>query len=113
MIDLTKPIRRKDGSESKQWRVMGFDYHRTQCFLLISDSGDGCNISPEGLGRDYENIPGPRKPREWFVTIYTLAGGKTEVESGILFNDRRLVKESNVGRVIEWPRGAPLPEWPE
>jgi len=103
MIDTTKPIRLKGcitplraEPATDTYRIRGYCYPYT-----LSE-----------LDRDFENIPEPRKPREWWVNEYGCVYG-TLIKSESLAE--RAAETGQTGRihVIEWPEGAPLPEWPE
>ena len=97
MIDLTKPIRRK--GETKEFRIGCEPYYQ------VIEVGDLCwssLLSREQIEDHYENIPEPRKPREWWLEFC----GK-EVKS--IYDSHYQGKT----RVIEWPEHAPLPDWPE
>lgn len=103
-IDLSKPIRRKRDKEEVTYigpmEAQLYDPHVGRFY-----------ITDEELERNYENIPEPRKPRQWTILVCDSNTGDcnffgpSDTES---FSDpqRRV-------RVIEWPEGAPLPDWPE
>lgn len=57
-------------------------------------------------------VIGPRKPREWWITLDAgdITGVVTKALTSALWTARDNAK---VIHVIEWPEGAPLPEWPE
>ena len=102
MIDLTKPIRRKrDGMRAKRVSEAHF-------YTIEHEDGRVAHIDMEILERDFENIPEPRKPREWWLDLFT---GRffAEPQNGGLSNYPII----RTKRVIEWPEGAPLPDWPE
>jgi len=90
-IDLTKPIRRKNGPLA--WVSNGPVYqvsvNAQVSFATLSD-----------LERDYENIPEQRKPREFSAFE----------RNGVLYPMDLLGGART--RVIEWPEGAPLPDLP-
>jgi hypothetical protein len=92
MIDLTKPIRVKGKPEPV--KIVGPVYR------VRFSGGDQAFRSMEELERDYENIPEPRKPREFVMWE----------RDGNLFG-MDLLGGVRI-RVIEWPEGAELPEWP-
>ena len=98
MIDPTKPIRRKrDKQQAVISKVRGYTKYYAEPYNEARADGP---MTLEELDHDYENIPEPRKPREWGALIQ---------------KDNIITVDSEVGliRVIEWPKGAPLPEWPE
>lgn len=91
MLDLTKPIRRKrDGVIVKGY--LG---------VVLEDQGGRYAPDDAVLMDAYENVPEPRKPREWWIHLDTL---------GAVYPQKSCV---DCTRVIEWPENAPLPEWPE
>ena len=97
MIDLTKPIRRKGGKKT----VIIPD----ESFIVCHDELPICKtirITRDELERDYENIPETRRPREWWIHL----GAAPES----IYESRVCV---DCIHVIEWPEGAPLPDWPE
>ena len=96
MIDLTKPIRHKRCDVGGHLSIR----------LTVTDGFQGRVVSMEELERDYENIPEPRKPREWCLEWSPDGKRKWVIQGGFRESD-------NSVRVIEWPEGAPLPEWPE
>ena len=103
MIDLTKPIRSKfvknvypmyvkiiRGEIRLEWKGeenRWLDYSVTQ--------GD--------LERNYENIPEPRKPQEWYLDLFSTK----------FYASKEFIQPNARRRVIDWPEGAPLPDWPE
>ena len=95
MIDLSKPIRSKFGKAPL--RVI-----ERLSYDIIWPNGDSHNCFRDELERDYENIPGPRRPREWWIHL----GAAPES----IYESRVCV---DCIHVIEWPEGAPLPDWPE
>ena len=101
MIDLSKPIRWKSD------KVPILHVAKGSCHWLLEwrnwDSGiGGTSMTWQELEDAVENIPEPRKPREWWLEFC----GK-EVKS--IYDSHYQGKT----RVIEWPDGAPLPDWPE
>ncbi len=102
-IDLTKPIRRK-------WDHLEVQIRHGYIGHWLSPQGIWHEepISPAQLERDYENIPEPRKPRELWVAFEV---GNYPVKRG----ERAWVSPAQYTeytKYIEWPEGAPLPEWP-
>jgi hypothetical protein len=77
-------------------------------FYSVNQAGDPFvyEISHGELERDYENIPEPRKPREWLLR-WSPDGERTWIIDG------GFAQSDNDIRVIEWPENAPLPDWPE
>lgn len=96
MIDLTKPIRRK-GSKRAEDLLDG------DCVFFVSSKGDLRVLRLSELERDYENIPEPRKPHRYSdKVVYVenqMSGFRTLVPPNL--------------SLIEWPKDAPLPDWPE
>lgn len=96
MIDLTKPIRRKcDGMRVSVEKIHEFRVDVNGSVLEYATRRE--------LEDAYENIPEPRKPREWCLDLFSTK----------FYACKEFVQPNARMRVIEWPRGAPLPEWPE
>ena len=108
MIDLTKPIRRKrDGMRAKRVSEAHF-------YTIEHEDGRVAHIDMEILERDFENIPEPRKPREWWFNLYS--DGFFGLQNNSIEEAKANVLKGQSAehiRVIEWPGGAPLPDWPE
>ena len=106
MIDLTKPIRRK-GKEMGLFTVKQCD---TIDVFRVKGVTTGIEFNIFGvdvLNEHYENIPEPRRPREWRASVRY---------DGTLVPDDMIPADNYPAqqvRLIEWPEGAPLPEWPE
>lgn len=103
MIDLTKPIRRKGWNQHKA-TVYGPKYFVSPDSVIEAPAW----LTREELELYYENIPEPRKPREFHIL--------TDVEGFV----SQCTETSSVrppgrarARAIEWPVDAPLPDWPE
>jgi hypothetical protein len=87
-------------------------------FYSVNQAGDPFvyEISHGELERDYENIPEPRKPREFYLSVH-------RVDGAIYFGVHDSLLDANIHgsqytrseliRVIEWPENVPLPDWPE
>ena len=100
MIDLNKPIRRKVGGSLVAVWDAPYRVYNGDTFV---------QYTKEELERDYENVPEPRKPREWGIVIrndHTLGAFNGKVTQLGL-------RDIEAIRVIEWPEGYPLPDWPE
>ena len=93
MIDLTKPIRRKSTKQA---------VFADPCVIVRHDN-DYRTYTPTCFEELYENIPEPRKPREFWIVPNPGQNFVREVGQKI---------EPSI-RVIEWPEYAPLPDWPE
>ena len=96
----------------------GIFYDLVKRFRLVGvATGIEFIITHEELERDYENIPEKRKPREWSVTCYEMVDGGSEIDSlnfvKVETCSEDLVARVQKTRVIEWPEGAELPEWPK
>ena len=105
MIDLTKPIRRKrDGMRAKRVSEAHF-------YTIEHEDGRVAHIDMEILERDFENIPEPRKPREWYIYVCKTNNGSRMFDGSDPTEDPSDPQVCT--RVIEWPEGAPLPDWPE
>ena len=102
MIDLSKPIRRK-GEINPVHAVEGYGDN-----ILVEDrNGSYIGVySRAAFDSLHENIPEPRKPREWYIEP---SFERYELKAGTTILSRPL----DFVRVIEWPEGAPLPDWPE
>ena len=98
MIDLTKPIRRKKTREVVLFLPEPF-YH------LIRPGSGSLAYSADELEFHFENVPEPRKPREWH--------GYVDIANRLIPEGGNLPTYGKYVRVIEWPLGTPLPDWPE
>jgi hypothetical protein len=109
MIDLTKPIRRKGYGKF----IGDYAHTATPGAWLVADGSNslrsGHFVMQSELERDYENIPEPRKPREWLITSLNLTTGEYSAIAVGHVHQWGGYKT----RVIEWPHDAELPEWPQ
>lgn len=119
MIDLTKPIRRKPGIKQQG---CGWSDVLTCKKIFRVEAQDG-SFNPEyyslrELEHYFENIPEPRRPRDFlaledahnvsFVSIVpNTPDAFLDTKSRIPWGSVKMI------RLIEWPADAPLPEWPE
>jgi hypothetical protein len=100
MIDFTKPIRLKS-----EHRMIGRAYVGDR-WCVVEWANDGAwPYRLDEMETYFENIPEPRKPREWF--LYLHGNGERYVT-----RVKQDIEGPETVRVIEWPEGAPLPEWP-
>lgn len=122
MIDLDKPIRRKDG-ESSTCRVVSAV--RVTRYGLMGEAGDGWTVDEHDLERDYENVPDPPpKPDVYLLVAADVEKAVREVRAGRAFalayteaGALRHARETGDClypslRVIAWPSDAPLPDLP-
>ena len=99
MIDLKKPIRHKE----KLGACLATMGHRWVLVEWQDSTGGAWAYKADEFERFFENIPEPRKPREW--------EGFLTKDGGLRTNGRLTGRETI--RIIEWPYDAPLPDWPE
>lgn len=92
MIDLTKPIRRKEDGKLASLHF--------SCFVMCG--GGGGRVDLAELERDYENAPEPKVLHEWLAFRLEGGGLATVIRHG---------DKATVVRVIEWPADAE-PELP-
>ena len=107
MIDLTKPVRIKDERTPVVVQPVGR-------YVVTWPDGYVHYFSSEELERLLENVPEPRKPREWWFNLYS--DGFFGLQNNSIEEAKANVLKGRSAehiRVIEWPGGAPLPDWPE
>ena len=118
MIDLTKPIRHKkyvhEGVEAYR-----FDQNTDRVLVISSmcKPGTAMILSEQEFNGYYENIPEPRRPRD-FIALEDKHGIAreslvTNAPHAISDTIKRDMNCAMLIRLIEWPIDAPLPEWPE
>jgi len=108
MIDPTKPIRRKGGAGEEQFVATPECVYRVHSQTEAPQIGE--RWTQELLDLYFENIPEPRKPREWWGTVTgdgIYASYPKDMGTG------RPIHADRVVNLIEWPEGAPLPDLPE
>ena len=112
MIDLTKPIRiKKKFAKASGWSM---DSHEpvtvtrgVSNWLIESQYTYGGWLVAESereLESAVENIPEPRKPARWVVSETSRIGMPI---------DKDWTPMVPCVYLIEWPKHAPLPDWPE
>lgn len=98
-IDLTKPIRRKSDRAP-----VGMVSLITRYYVEPKDDPEVYVLSESEFEAIYENIPEPRKPARWVVSETSRIGMPID-------NDWTPMVPCVY--LIEWPKHAPIPDWPE
>ena len=104
MIDLTKPIRRKGDHQACEVTAL------TSYYVEPRNDPKTYKLSAAEFEAIYENVPEPRRPREWYGFVEAIDCDVVQA-----YRTSRSIVDHRDGkrfRLIEWPEGAELPEWP-